>query len=189
MVEGIVDKAKKFASQRHKDMCRPNAARQPSIEHLSEVASLVESVDASDQAVAAAWLHDIIEDTQTTLQEIEARFGHCIASLVDGLTDPMEFASLPLQERKMCQAQRLRNKSLDVLLVKLCDQISNIRSVLVDPPLDNWDDVMSLTYANGAKLIADVCKDHWPQLDKQFSEVFQEAITKYSNANKNSPNF
>jgi len=175
----MIERAKLFAQERHANLFRPNKARQPVIEHLAEVAALAEAAGASQEAIAAAWLHDILEDTPTTAQEIHDLFGAAIAALVDGLTDPQSFAALPLAERKKQQTERLKQKDQQVLLVKLCDQISNVRSVLLDPPLVDWDNQKSLAYVEGAKRIADVCQGQSAFLDQQFAAVFVLAVEKY----------
>ncbi len=152
----IIEKARELAKARHAHLFRPNKAKQPVIEHLAEVAQLVQDAGGSPDCIAAAWLHDSVEDTDTTLEEIRQVFGGHIADLVDGLTDPPEFADMPLQQRKQLQAERLKDKSHEVKLIKLCDQISNIRSVQTDPPLD-WTEEKCQTYIAGAKAIAIIC--------------------------------
>ncbi len=126
----LIEQARNYASIKHSHLFRPNKAKQPVIEHLEEVASLAKAAGCSKEAIDAAWLHDTVEDTDTTIEEIRSLFGSMVADIVDGLTDPSEFASLSLEQRKKLQAERLKTKSADIKLVKLCDQISNVRSVL-----------------------------------------------------------
>jgi guanosine-3',5'-bis(diphosphate) 3'-pyrophosphohydrolase len=168
-----IEKCKYLAIARHAGQCRPNQSRELKINHIEEVVQLVEQSGGNQDEVAVAWLHDIVEDTDTTTDEIEELFGHEIAQLVDGLTDPPEFSSLPLDVRKLQQAQRLLSKSKGVMRVKLCDQISNIRSVINDPPLD-WDNKKCLEYIDGAKKIADVCYGVSDYLDTLFKEAYQK---------------
>jgi (p)ppGpp synthase/HD superfamily hydrolase len=182
MSKNIILQAKEFAELRHANQFRPNKAKQPKTEHLAEVAVLVEKAGGSQSAVAAAWLHDVVEDTPTTLDEIKSLFGKEVSVLVDGLTDPKPFAALPLAERKKLQTERLKQKDEQVLLVKICDQISNVRSVLNDPPLVDWDNQKSCEYVEGAKLIAGVCKGQSQFLDRQFDEVYTQAVKKYYSA-------
>ncbi len=166
-----IEKSKELASLRHLGQCRPNRCCELKINHIEEVAKLVEKSGGNQNEVAAAWLHDIVEDTVTTIEEIEELFGHDITQLVDGLTDPPEFSSLPLDIRKHQQAQRLLSKSKEVRRVKLCDQISNVRSVINDPPLD-WDNKKCLAYIEGAKKITDVCYGISDYLDALFKEAY-----------------
>jgi (p)ppGpp synthase/HD superfamily hydrolase len=166
-----IEKCKYLAIARHAGQCRPNQSREPKINHIEEVAQLVKESGGNQDEVAAAWLHDIVEDTDTTTDEIEELFGDEIAQLVDGLTDPPEFSSLPLGVRKHQQAQRLLSKSDGVRRVKLCDQISNVHSVINDPPKD-WDNKKCLEYIEGAKKIADVCYGVSDYLDALFKEAY-----------------
>ncbi len=174
----IVEKARALAHERHAGMCRPNKARQPVIEHLAEVAALAEQAGCSQEAIAAAWLHDSVEDTNTTLSEIATLCGKRVALLVDNLTDPTDFAALPLEIRKEKQAVRLSEKPDEVKIVKLCDQISNVRSVLNDPPCD-WSDEKCLIYINGSSRLATLCAGLSANLDELFFDIHKRGIKKY----------
>lgn len=174
----FIEKAKSLAEERHSGQCRPNLGREPKIVHIGEVASLVEKAGGSDQEISAAWLHDIIEDTATTLEEIENIFGQEIAEIVDGLTDPKGFERLPLLERKEKQAERLLTKSKSVKLIKICDQYSNCLSVLNDPPLD-WPAEKSLVYFEGAKKLADICCPVSETMYESFINIYNEGALKY----------
>ncbi len=174
----VVEQARKLALFKHKDLFRPSVSRQPLTEHLAEVADLARGAGLDDDAVAAAWLHDIVEDTDVTIEDITRLFGAEIAHMVDGLTDPPHYVGLPLEERKQAQADRLASKSETVKAVKLCDQISNVRSVLYDPPTD-WLLEKSFLYIQGAKKIAGICHGIVPALDEEFSELYAIAEKKY----------
>jgi (p)ppGpp synthase/HD superfamily hydrolase len=176
----LVTRARELATRKHAHLHRPNKAQQPIVVHLAEVAALAKQAGGTDAQIAAAWLHDIVEDTETTLEDIRAEFGDEVAALVDGLTDPADFEPMPLFERKALQAERLKGKPVSVWLVKLCDQISNVRSVVLDPPV-SWDAAKSLAYVDGAKVIAEVCKGQSPLLDEMFAEAYREACKKYRN--------
>lgn len=175
----VVEKAKELALKKHKPFFRPNRARQPTTEHLEEVAVLVFKADGTDDMIASAWLHDIVEDTDITLKDIYDLFGSSIAEMVDALTDPEDFVLYPTAERKEKQADRLKQKSREVKIIKLSDQISNVRSVWQDPPLD-WDNKKSLSYIEGAKQIASVCKGLSSLLDDEFNAIYKVAVERYS---------
>ena len=172
--QALIERAETLARAAHAGMCRPNRARQPCVEHLAEIASLVDQGGGSVEAVAAAWLHDIVEDTELTLAEIRQHFGERIHVLVDGLTDPPDFAAMPLAERKPAQARRLSSRCSQTRLVKLADQYSNVRSVLIDPPLD-WDEIKRHQYIQGAGGIARVCFGIAPWLDQKLHGLLAEA--------------
>ena len=174
----VIQKAKDLALEKHKDLCRPNASAQPLTEHLGEVAAMVEKCGLSDNAIAAAWLHDIVEDTGVTFEDIDKIFGADVLRMIEGLTDPTPFIDMPLEQRKQAQADRLCDKDDDIKIIKICDQISNTQSVLYDPPTD-WLLEKSFLYIQGAKKIADVCRGIRPELDQEFDTLYDVARKKY----------
>ncbi len=180
----LVTKAADFAQQWHAGQRRPNRSQEPKIDHIAEVAQLVTDAGGRDVEIAAAWLHDVVEDTAVTLADVRETFGADVAVLVDGLTDPPDFAALPLAQRKALQVQRLQNKPNGVKLVKIADQTSNVKSVFEDPPLD-WDEGESLTYIVGAKQIADVCAGLSSYLDARFANYYQAGLQKYEQQEDN----
>lgn len=129
----------------------------------------------SDEEIAAAFLHDSVEDTPTTLSEIVELFGAVVGDIVDGLTDPSEFDTLPTLIRKRRQALRIQSKSDSVKRVKIADQTSNLRSVAVDPPV-KWNKQKCLDYIEGARLIVMECRGASGFLEIQFDEAYQAAI-------------
>jgi guanosine-3',5'-bis(diphosphate) 3'-pyrophosphohydrolase len=120
-----------------------------------------------------------VEDTDTTLANIEEHFGKHVAEIVEGLTDLDHFKGLPPKERKRLQAERVRNESESVRRVKLADQLSNVRALALDPisimrPDELWP------YIKGAKLIADECKEISPLLDSLFEKFYKIAEQRYA---------
>jgi (p)ppGpp synthase/HD superfamily hydrolase len=174
----IIEKARTLASERHAHQTMHNAARSPVIVHITEVANYVEAHGGTEEMIVAAWLHDIVEDTNVTISDVEELFGPRIAALVDGLTDPKHFAPLPLDKRKPMQAQRLKDKSDEVKRIKICDQLSNVLRVMNDPPTD-WDPSMQFLYVRGAREITEVCRGVAPALDQLFDEAYEQACKKY----------
>lgn len=170
----LVNSARDFALEAHKGLIRPNKAQEPYSTHLEEVAGLVEQSGGSEEEVAAAWLHDTVEDTGTTLDTIRERFGDLVATIVDGLTDKPDLTGMPTLERKRLQAERVREKSHSVKRVKIADQTSNLRSVAVDPPV-KWDEQKCKDYIAGAKLIVDECKGVSPYLDAEFQAAYEKS--------------
>lgn len=147
-------------------------------DHITEVASLVEEQGGTDDMIAAAWLHDVVEDTDVTIEEVGDWFGTVVRELVDGLTDPDEFASMPVEQRKRAQAERIRHLSDDVKRIKLCDQPSNARRVLEKPPVD-WGEDTQWMYIEGARAITLECRGLWPALDERFDTVYAAARLRY----------
>lgn len=174
-----VAKTKALAEQKHGSEYIPDEARTPMIEHVAEVAGLVMQHGGTDAMVAAAWLHDVVEDTDVTLAQVAEWFGSEIEALVNGLTDPVHFAGLPLEQRKQLQADRLSGLDDNVKLIKLCDQLSNVRRVLNRPP-DDWSPGIQWTYIQGARKITLHCRGIAPELDEQFDRAFAAARNRYS---------
>lgn len=173
-----LDEVRNFAFQKHDGQTRPNKAKELKTVHLAEVASLVKKANGNIFAISAAYLHDTLEDTDTTMQEIIDNFGIEVGLLVKELTDPDEFYSMPLSLRKEKQAERIKNYHEDTKLVKIADQISNCSSVLNDPPTD-WDSAKCLEYIIGAKKIVDACSGCNLYLENNFMEVYILGLDKY----------
>ncbi|HEU4839608.1 MAG TPA: HD domain-containing protein [Micavibrio sp.] len=177
-MSSIVHKAKSLAAERHAHLTLYNAACSPAITHIAEVVDYVERHGGTEEMIAAAWLHDIVEDTDVTLEQIEGWFGPVIAAYVDGLTDPPHFAPLPLDQRKPMQAQWLKTKGEEIKRIKICDQLSNVLRVVNDPPTD-WDKPTQFLYIRGAREIAEECRGLCPGLDKLFDDAYEQACRKY----------
>ncbi len=174
----MIEQARKLAAEKHAHLTLYNAARSPAILHIGEVAGWVEQHGGSKEMITAAWLHDIVEDTDVTLEQVEEIFGSQVAALVDGLTDPPHFAPLPLEQRKRMQAERLKEKSNDVKLIKICDQLSNVRRILNDPPVD-WNAQTQFQYIKGARAVTEICRGVNAELDRLFDDAYAQAIQKY----------
>ncbi len=173
-----IDDVRKFAFKKHEGQIRPNIKKEPKTIHLSEVADLVKKANGNIFAIASAYLHDTVEDTQTSIQEIIDRFGPQVGMLVDELTDPEDFYALPLAVRKEKQTQKIKSSHNDTKLVKMADQISNCQSVLTDPPID-WDNEKCLNYIIGAKKIVDACTGTNSYLEAEFMNVYLLGVKKY----------
>lgn len=103
----------------------------PYIVHPIEVASIVKSVDHTPEMVAAAYLHDVLEDTETDLSTISEMFGVTVAEYVLALTDPPKTEKSPNRKtRKAMSRDRLAFASGEVQTIKLADLISNSQSIL-----------------------------------------------------------
>lgn len=169
----LITKAKEFAEVAHKDHVRNDDAKTPYIFHLKEVVELIKESGGSDQEIAAGWLHDTVEDTQTTIEDIYKEFGDEIGVIVEGVTDLSEWLSLPLGERKAKQAERVAKESDSIKRVKLADQTSNVR--IVGLANDHFTMDQKFIYIDSAKKIAEACKGLSPYLDKIFAERYEAA--------------
>lgn len=144
----MIDRAKQLATERHEGQFRKGAEKLPYIVHCEEVAGLVERHGGNEDAIAAAWLHDVIEDTKTTLEEVEALFGGAVASIVDEVTDD------PDHSKEDARAEQIRSapfKSVSAALVKAADQTSNMNSIVSTPPY--WSRERRLAYVRKARAV------------------------------------
>lgn len=155
-----------FAAHKHRGQTRKGAERHPYINHPITVASiLIHEGQVTDPAVlCAAFLHDTVEDTDTTLEELEAEFGPVIAGLVREVTDDK---SLEKPERKRLQVEHAPHLSPGAALVKLADKIANLRDIAAAPPVD-WDAVRKREYHAWAKRVVDGLRHVHPGLASVF---------------------
>lgn len=146
----IVCRAAVFAGRRHTTQRRKDRARTRYITHPAEVAGLVAGFGGSPAQIAAAWLHDTVEDCPpTSLADLAAAFGDEIAGIVGELTDDK---SLPKARRKAMQIESAPANSPAAALVKLCDKISNVRSVGATPPV-GWPAERRRAYLDWAEAV------------------------------------
>jgi RelA/SpoT family (p)ppGpp synthetase len=128
--EDIVNKAIDFIYQKHENQTRKSG--EPYVSHPIAVASILSSIGMDYYSVVAGLLHDVVEDTDTTVDEIKREFGPQIASLVDGLTkiDKYKFSSKEQAKaenyRKMLFAM---SKDVRVIVIKLADRLHNMRTL------------------------------------------------------------
>src|ERR1700731_2978512 len=133
--EPLLNRAYVYAMRAHGEQKR--ASGDPYFSHPLEVAAILTDLKLDDATIAAALLHDTIEDTPTTRAEIDQLFGPDIGALVEGLT---KLKKLDLVSKRAAQAENLRKLLLAiaddvrVLLVKLADRLHNMRTLDFKPP-------------------------------------------------------
>lgn len=178
--EMLIPVARDFALKIHKGVLIKTVSdlQRPGIAHIQEVADLVWASGGTDQEIAAAWLHDSVEDTFTTLEDINRIFGDEIGNMVKELTDLKGFKDLPVADRKRKQAERIASAGPSVKRVKIADQASNVRALALDPT-DTMTPQECKDYIEGAKLIADECRGVSPMLDQLFADAYQKARTRH----------
>lgn len=120
----LVKKALKFATQAHGEQKRKYTG-QPYIVHPVEVMNIVKTVEHDDEMLAAALLHDVVEDTPVTIEEIEELFGSDVASLVSDLTDVSKPEDGNRKFRKAMDREHSAAASARAQTIKLADLISN----------------------------------------------------------------
>src|SRR5437764_5358754 len=121
-----------FAADKHRNQRRKDAEASPYINHPIALANLLKREGVDDVAVlCAALLHDTIEDTNTTADELRVHFGELITAIVLEVTDDKDIAKA---ERKRLQVQNAHALSERAKLVKLADKICNVYDMLAAPP-------------------------------------------------------
>jgi len=162
--------AARFAAEHHKAQKRKGEAGEPYINHLIEVAELIAT--SSEALVAnlimAGFLHDTIEDTNVTRQELEQRFGKDVAALVVEVTDDK---SLPKEQRKALQVQNAHKKSPRAQTLKLADKISNLRALLSTPPA-NWPVQRKREYFDWAREVVSRLTQPNTRLKAEFERTY-----------------
>ena len=139
----LILRAAAFAARKHRDQRRKDAEASPYINHPLELARVLAEVgEVTDSAtLCAALLHDTIEDTDATQEELAREFGAEIAALVVEVTDDK---SLAKAERKRQQVEHAAHLSPKAKLVKLADKISNLSDVATRPrPIGHWSGAAS----------------------------------------------
>jgi (p)ppGpp synthase/HD superfamily hydrolase len=170
----MVLRAADMAARWHVDQRRKGVAKEPYINHLLEVASLVtEATGGNDpNTVIAALLHDAIEDQGITSEIITEEFGKVVAGYVLEVTDNK---TLPKDERKLRQIETASRKSREAKLIKLADKISNLRAITSSPAAD-WSVERRLEYVEWARAVVAGLRDTSPWLERQFDEAAERAI-------------
>jgi len=168
-VGGILD-ALQFAAHKHRDQRRKDLEASPYINHPIALAHVLwEEGGVHDAAVIqAALLHDTIEDTETTPEELRARFGRKVAKIVAEVTDDK---NLPKAERKRLQVEHAPHISREAKLVKLADKISNLRDMAAGAPR-TWPKSRVREYFDWAKRVVDALRGVHPRLESIFDEVY-----------------
>jgi len=163
-----------FAAKKHVDQRRKGATAEPYINHPAEVARLViDATGGSDLVVViGAILHDTIEDTKTTQQEIEGLFGAEVAALVAEVTDDK---SLEKAVRKQLQVDHAPHKSERAKIIKIADKTSNLLALVTSPP-PSWDHARRKQYFEWAAKVVAGCRGVNAQLEAGFDEAHRAGL-------------
>jgi guanosine-3',5'-bis(diphosphate) 3'-pyrophosphohydrolase len=166
-------KAADAAARWHVHQRRKGAAKEPYINHLLEVATLVaEATEGKDpNLIIAALLHDAIEDCEVPRKLIEDTFGSDVADLVAEVTDDK---TLEKSEWKKHQIESAHKKSDRAKILKLADKTSNLRA-LVSSPAPDWSVRRKIEYIEWARKVVQGLRGANPALEKQFDEAARVA--------------
>ena len=163
-----------FAAHKHRDQRRKNVAASPYINHPIALAHVLvcEGRIEEPSVLCAAILHDTVEDTETSLDEVARQFGEEIASTVGEVTDD---TSLPKAKRKALQVEHAPHLSRAAKLVKLADKICNVRDMANDPPA-NWPIERRLEYFEWCKRVIDGLRGTHPALEARFDDAYRDGL-------------
>ncbi|MES9861255.1 MAG: HD domain-containing protein [Candidatus Thiodiazotropha sp. LLP2] len=166
----LITRALLFAARKHRDQRRKDVQSTPYVNHpIMLMDILVNEAGVYDaETLIAALLHDTIEDTETTVEEIESEFGLVIAGLVMEVTDDNTLTKL---ERKAMQIDHAPELSPKAKLVKLADKIANLRDVQQSPPI-GWDLSRRQSYFDWAKDVIDGLRGAHQQLEELFDAIY-----------------
>lgn len=169
-----------FAADKHRNQRRKDAAASPYINHPIDLANLLANEAGIDdeRVLIAAILHDTIEDTETTAQELVRHFGQEIADIVLEVTDDK---ALLKAERKQRQIDHAPTISRRAKLVKLADKICNLRDIAHSPPA-GWSLRRKQEYFDWAKAVIDGLRGVHPTLEYLFDTAYKARPTKLPEA-------
>jgi len=169
-------KAIEFAAEKHKKQKRKGKSGTPYINHPIQVAHLLASCGEGEntELLTAAILHDTIEDTTATREELLLIFGEQVTSIVLEVTDDK---SLPLKERKRLQVVHTPHTSDEAKKLKIADKICNIKDIAFDPPM-NWTLQRRLAYLDWAEAVVQGAKGVNATLEQYFFQALAEGRTK-----------
>jgi GTP diphosphokinase / guanosine-3',5'-bis(diphosphate) 3'-diphosphatase len=159
-----------FSSRKHSQQKRKDADASPYINHPIALVSIlaVEAGISDRDTLCAALLHDTIEDTKTSFEELVEAFGVAVASLVQEVTDDKK---LPKAERKLRQVEHAAHLSAKAQLVKIADIIANLRDTADNPPI-KWSLARRQEYFDWAKRVFDQIPDPPSHLLSLFMAIY-----------------
>lgn len=169
---GLLLKAMRFSAEKHRDQRRKDTHASPYINHPIQVAETLSTLgEVRDvHLLLAALLHDTIEDTATTPEEIEAAFGAEVLALVLEVTDDKR---LPKQDRKRLQIENTPHKTLQARLLKLADKICNVHDILQSPPAD-WSLQRKQEYLLWTEKVVSGLRGVNVNLERRYDELLVE---------------
>ncbi|MDR1912577.1 MAG: HD domain-containing protein [Helicobacteraceae bacterium] len=170
----LVFKALAFAAQKHRNQRRKSGEQEPFINHPIALANCLANEGAIDDAdiLCAAILHDTIEDTDTTAEELREIFGDTITELVLEVSDDK---ALDYAERKRLQIEHAPQSSHKAKQIKLADKICNMRDIVASPP-PAWNAERRRAYCEWSKQVVDGIRDANAALAEKFDEIYAERL-------------
>lgn len=167
-----------FVARKHSLQRRKGSLREPYVNHVIEVSCLLAEACRGDDLtlIIGGVLHDTVEDTGTSVEELRNLFGDEVAELVEEVTDDR---SLSRSTRRELQVRNARRKSERARMIKIADKTSNLRSLLFSPP-QGWDRARKTEYAEWARTVVQECRGVSPELEGQFASTYKELLSSLS---------
>jgi guanosine-3',5'-bis(diphosphate) 3'-pyrophosphohydrolase len=161
-----------FAAEKHRDQRRKDKEASPYINHPIALASLLATVGGITEinVLQAALLHDTVEDTDTSYEELVAQFGRTVADIVMEVTDDK---LLEKPRRKALQIEHAPHASRAAALVKLADKTCNLRDVASSPP-EGWTLERRREYFDWARKVVDAL----PRVNAPLLAAFEAALAR-----------
>lgn len=163
-----------YAAYKHRDQRRKGAGSPPFINHAIEVADLLARVAGVTDAVTlqAAVLHDTLEDTDATPDELEREFGREVRQVVEEVTDE---EGLDRVSRKRLQIERSVSLSHRAKLVRLADKIANVQAIAVNPPVD-WSLERRMDYLLWTEEVVHGCRGCCDPLERLYDDALRRGL-------------
>lgn len=170
---GNLLKAARFAAEKHRNQRRKDSQKSPYINHPLEVAERIWNTGKYQDinAICAALLHDTVEDTDATFEEIEELFGSEVLAMVKEVTDDK---SLPKAERKRLQVEHAPHMSVGAKHIKLGDKTSNINDIYQSPPSD-WSLERRGEYLDWTESVVTTMTGTNAQMEAVYFEILAKA--------------
>jgi len=180
-----VFKALELAAARHRKQLRKGAEQRPYINHpINVITILTEFHETDPDILAAAALHDVIEDTATGQKEInnisahlEEQFGERVLNIVLEVSDDKE---LPYQKRKELQITNTPGLSSEAKKIKIADKICNIKDMIADPP-PVWSRERKITYLDWSQKVIQGARGVNSELEAYFDQIVAESYNYLKN--------
>lgn len=172
---GLIERADAFAERAHAGQLRGDG-KTPYIAHPRAVARILrdEAGITNEATLAAALLHDTIEDCDVTWADLASEFGQSVANAVSELTnDPIPFG----HSKAQMQAAKARRMSPRAAMIKTADKIANLRDLIAAPPV-GWSDAKRRRTLEDARQVVAAMAHRHPELDRLFEQAHGAAAAK-----------
>lgn len=176
-MNSLEEQARRYATKAHAEAGqRRKYTDEPYIVHPAAVVELVRSITDNESMLAAAWLHDTVEDTPSTLQDIANYFGEEVAELVEMLTDCKSLKAKNRAVRKVAHFRHTAQASAEAQTIKLADIIDNTRAII------HFDPHFARVYLIEKRVQIALLKEGHPDLWQQASTIIERGIEQLTQA-------